>query len=47
MSLNIPAHGYYPQNDVRPPPTWMNNWGMPGVYPYQMGMVPMMNPGIK
>ncbi|KAL5281668.1 RNF31 family protein [Megaselia abdita] len=45
MSLNMP-HGYMYQSGMHPPPTWMNQWQGPNVYPYPMGMMPMMHPGV-
>ncbi|XP_059617781.1 E3 ubiquitin-protein ligase lubel-like [Phlebotomus argentipes] len=42
MSLNLPPQGYYPhpQHDGRQ--AWMNHWAPPPVYPYPIGMVPVM-----
>lgn len=45
MSLNMP-HGYMQPNGMHPPPAWMNQWQGPNVYPYPMGMMPMMHPGL-
>ncbi|XP_035916128.1 E3 ubiquitin-protein ligase lubel isoform X3 [Anopheles stephensi] len=42
MSLNLP-HGYPPQDPSGYPPAWGNAWN--GMYPYPMGMMPMM-PGV-
>lgn len=42
MSLNIPPSGYYPQRDM-PPPGWQG-WA-PQMYPYPVGMFPIMNQG--
>uniref|UniRef100_A0AAG5DTU1 RBR-type E3 ubiquitin transferase n=1 Tax=Anopheles atroparvus TaxID=41427 RepID=A0AAG5DTU1_ANOAO len=45
MSLNLPSaspHGF-PQDPSGYPPAWTNAWG--GMYPYPMGMMPMM-PGV-
>ncbi|XP_058121547.1 E3 ubiquitin-protein ligase lubel [Anopheles ziemanni] len=45
MSLNLPSpspHGF-PQDPSGYPPAWANAWG--GMYPYPMGMMPMM-PGV-
>ncbi|XP_052899356.1 E3 ubiquitin-protein ligase lubel [Anopheles moucheti] len=44
MSLNLPQqHGYPPQDPAGYPPGWANAWN--GMYPYPMGMMPMM-PGV-
>uniref|UniRef100_A0A182W7Q0 Uncharacterized protein n=1 Tax=Anopheles minimus TaxID=112268 RepID=A0A182W7Q0_9DIPT len=44
MSLNLPPqHGYPPQDPSGYPPGWANAWN--GMYPYPMGMMPMM-PGV-
>ncbi|XP_050078923.1 E3 ubiquitin-protein ligase lubel [Anopheles maculipalpis] len=44
MSLNLPPpHGYPPQDPSGYPPAWGNAWN--GMYPYPMGMMPMM-PGV-
>uniref|UniRef100_A0A4Y0BFM2 RanBP2-type domain-containing protein n=1 Tax=Anopheles funestus TaxID=62324 RepID=A0A4Y0BFM2_ANOFN len=44
MSLNLPAqHGYPSQDPSGYPPGWANAWN--GMYPYPMGMMPMM-PGV-
>ncbi|XP_050096252.1 E3 ubiquitin-protein ligase lubel isoform X3 [Anopheles aquasalis] len=43
MSLNLPAPHGYPQEMAGYPPGYANNWG--GMYPYPMGMMPMM-PGV-
>ncbi|XP_041779952.1 E3 ubiquitin-protein ligase lubel isoform X5 [Anopheles merus] len=44
MSLNLPPqHGYPPQDPAGYPPGWTNTWN--GMYPYPMGMMPMM-PGV-
>uniref|UniRef100_A0A182MU57 RanBP2-type domain-containing protein n=1 Tax=Anopheles culicifacies TaxID=139723 RepID=A0A182MU57_9DIPT len=44
MSLNLPSqHGYPPQDPSGYPPGWANAWN--GMYPYPMGMMPMM-PGV-
>ncbi|XP_055711279.1 E3 ubiquitin-protein ligase lubel isoform X3 [Phlebotomus papatasi] len=42
MSLNLPPQGYYPhpQHDARQ--AWMSPWAPPPVYPYPIGMVPVM-----
>lgn len=42
MSLNVPVsqQGQYPQDPSGYPPGWNNAWG--GMYPYPMGMMPMM-----
>ncbi|XP_062545752.1 E3 ubiquitin-protein ligase lubel isoform X2 [Armigeres subalbatus] len=43
MSLNMPSsqQGRYPPDPSRYPPGWNNAWG--GMYPYPMGMMPMMH----
>ena len=48
MSLNMPQSYFHPQTSTRdmPPPAWINAWGAPNMYPYPVGMVPMINPGI-
>ncbi|XP_035779405.1 E3 ubiquitin-protein ligase lubel-like isoform X3 [Anopheles albimanus] len=43
MSLNLPAPHGYPQEMPGYPPGYGGNWG--GMYPYPMGMMPMM-PGV-
>uniref|UniRef100_A0A182MZB1 Uncharacterized protein n=1 Tax=Anopheles dirus TaxID=7168 RepID=A0A182MZB1_9DIPT len=44
MSLNLPPqHGYPPHDPSGYPPGWANAWN--GMYPYPMGMMPMM-PGV-
>lgn len=43
MSLNLPPSYFQPQQ--QPPQAWMNNWGAPNMYPYPVGMVPVMNQG--
>ncbi|XP_065085092.1 E3 ubiquitin-protein ligase lubel isoform X5 [Ochlerotatus camptorhynchus] len=45
ISLNVPLsqQGQYPQDPSGYPPGWNNAWG--GMYPYPMGMMPMM-PGM-
>nr|XP_029711972.1 uncharacterized protein LOC109401370 isoform X9 [Aedes albopictus] len=43
MSLNMPSSQHYPHDQSGYPPGWNNPWG--GMYPYPMGMMPMM-PGM-
>ncbi|XP_055549050.1 E3 ubiquitin-protein ligase lubel isoform X3 [Wyeomyia smithii] len=45
ISLNLPSSqmGHYPHDQSGYPPGWNNNWG--GMYPYPMGLMPMM-PGM-
>ncbi|XP_053692024.1 E3 ubiquitin-protein ligase lubel [Sabethes cyaneus] len=45
VSLNLPSSqmGHYPHDQPGYPPGWNNNWG--GMYPYPMGLMPMM-PGM-
>lgn len=45
MSLNLPPHGYYPQQRDIPPTGWINGWA-PNMYPYPVGMIPVINQGI-
>lgn len=40
MSLNMPSSQHYPHDQSGYPPGWNNPWG--GMYPYPMGMMPMM-----
>ncbi|EAT37920.1 AAEL010147-PA, partial [Aedes aegypti] len=41
MSLNMPPSQHYPHDQSGYPPGWNNTWG--GMYPYPMGMMPMMH----
>uniref|UniRef100_A0A1B0CJK6 Putative microtubule-associated protein futsch isoform x3 n=1 Tax=Lutzomyia longipalpis TaxID=7200 RepID=A0A1B0CJK6_LUTLO len=42
MSLNLTPQGYYRQPTHDPRNPWMSTWAVPPMYPYPIGMVPVM-----